>query len=161
MIDKAPGIVIETVGDDVLVLRVDQSDVLRLEGAAAIVARSVIQRRQPWPTDASLQDAALALVEAGVIVSTEQRMNRRKILVLGGTAAAVGITAFVLPQAAAAASGVQGGGGGSPTSSSSSAPADAGADAPLSTTDPALVQNTAAAGDGYVDLNITDNSNPA
>lgn len=93
---------VEQVDDGYLVLRPGTDDVLHLRGdqaAALFAARSADTGAIP----ASLTEAMAGLVELGVVETDE--WSRRRVLQLGGVAAAGAIAVIALPSVAAAASG--------------------------------------------------------
>ncbi|HET8931129.1 MAG TPA: hypothetical protein VFN21_10770 [Acidimicrobiales bacterium] len=91
---------VEALGSDWLVLVPGQHEVLHLEGAGA--EAFVLARQGVDLVPAHLQTAMAGLVELGVV--TTDAWSRRRVLQLGGAAAAAGVAMVALPSVAAAAS---------------------------------------------------------
>jgi len=95
----APGVLIEQVGDDLLVVTPDGLNTLRLTGQAAAVM-SRIQAGQPIDFNTPIvQD----LAERGIIALPG--MSRRGLIKAGAIGAGAGIAVLAMPSVAAASSG--------------------------------------------------------
>lgn len=92
------GVVVEQVGQDMVVL-VHDSNVVTLTGQAADVVGRVVAGE---PVDAS-SEAVAALVDAGVL-SVQKGLSRRSVVRWGVVAGGVGVSTLALPSVAAAAS---------------------------------------------------------
>lgn len=94
----APGVLIEQVGDDVLVVTHDSLTTLRLTGEAATVAYRV-QAGQPIELNSPV---VRDLAERGII--TLPGMSRRGLIKAGAIGAGAGIAVMAMPGVAAASS---------------------------------------------------------
>lgn len=95
-----PGMHIEEVDGTWLVLIPGRNEVAHLSGAEAQAFGYALRGAGTIPTD--LEPAMAALVELGVVTSNS--WTRRKVLGLGGSAAAAAISVVALPSVAAASS---------------------------------------------------------
>jgi len=93
-----PGVLIERVGDDVLVVVPGANDLVKLSGAAADVLLSVQEGRTVPGSERALAD----LEQLGVLISSG--VSRRGLIKAGAIAAGAGIAVLAMPTAAMAAS---------------------------------------------------------
>ncbi|HWJ63227.1 MAG TPA: hypothetical protein VNS19_14750, partial [Acidimicrobiales bacterium] len=101
----APGLIVEAVGDELLVCAPDGGEVHRLAGPARGTFEAVASG-----APATDQPALHALEALGLVASTRSSLTRRQLLVGAATTlGAVGIATVILPDAAAAASSFTGG----------------------------------------------------
>jgi hypothetical protein len=99
----APGVIIERIGDDVLVIVPRSTDVMRLSDDAARTIRAIQAGHAPVLPTATVTE----LVERGVLVS-EAGMSRRGLIKAGAIGAGAGIAVLAMPSVAAASSGPSG-----------------------------------------------------
>lgn len=92
------GVVIERVGDDLMVIVPGNSDVVSLSGRPAEVLADVEAGRQVDSTDPALRD----LVDLGVV--SAPGLSRRGLIKVGAIGAGTGIAILALPSPAMAAS---------------------------------------------------------
>ena len=102
-----PGVIVEQVGNDCVVLLPGHEDVIRLTGKASSVVRQVQAGHRVVVSD----PAVLELIDLGVIQSGST-LSRRGVVRAGFVGAGVGIAALALPSVASASSTPGGGGGG-------------------------------------------------
>lgn len=95
----APGVMIESIAEDLLVMVPGREQVLRLSGEAAELVRTVQAGGQ---VDLS-SDSAVELVELGVVVGAAA-LSRRGLLRAGALGTGMGMAALAMPSVAAAAS---------------------------------------------------------
>lgn len=93
-----PGLHVETLDDEILILIPDRTDVLELRGDAARAFVLADRGCDVVPDDLTV--AMAGLVQAGVV--TARGWSRRKVIQLGGVAAAAAISVIALPSIAAA-----------------------------------------------------------
>ena len=94
----APDAVIETVGDDVMVMMPGNTDVLRISGPAAATLRTIVAGQ---PVDPSTP-TVLELADQGIVSPTG--MSRRSLIKAGAVGAGAGIAVMAMPTAAMASS---------------------------------------------------------
>jgi hypothetical protein len=94
----APGAVIETVGDDVMVMMPGNTDVLRISGPAADTLRTIVAGQ---PVDPSTP-TVLELADQGIVSPTG--MSRRSLIKAGAVGAGACIAVMAMPTAAMASS---------------------------------------------------------
>lgn len=94
----APGVTVEAVGDDLLVVVPGATEALKLSGTAALVVRDIVNGnlgdRSDIPTE---------LFDLGIIHDS-RRFSRRTALKLGAMGAGAGIAVMAMPTVAAASS---------------------------------------------------------
>jgi hypothetical protein len=95
----APGVVIEHVGDDVLVVIPGSSDVMRISGDQATALRIIESGNESGLS----RKAVEGLVKVGVVVNRGE-VTRRSLVKAGAIGAGAGIAVMALPSAAAASS---------------------------------------------------------
>jgi hypothetical protein len=93
-----PGAVIESVGDDVMVMMPGNTDILRISGPAADTLRTIVAGQ---PVDPSAS-TVLELANQGII--TTSAMSRRGLIRAGAIGAGAGIAVLAMPSVAAASS---------------------------------------------------------
>jgi hypothetical protein len=94
----APGVTIEQVGEDLLVLVPGTVEALRLTGVAANTVRTIHAGGV-----VAVDDIPAELVERGII-TTPQPLSRRGLIKAGAIGAGAGITVLAMPGVAAASS---------------------------------------------------------
>ena len=95
----APGVMIESIAEDLLVMVPGREQVLRLSGEAAELVRTVQAGGQ---VDLS-SDSAVELVELGVVGGVTA-LSRRGLLRAGAVGTGIGMAALAMPSVAAAVS---------------------------------------------------------
>jgi hypothetical protein len=95
----APGVVVEHVGDDVVVLVPGSTEVMKLSGGVAHTIRSI----QAGATSVLPSETVSELVDRGIIVS-RAGMSRRGLIKAGAIGASAGIAVMAMPGVAAASS---------------------------------------------------------
>jgi hypothetical protein len=95
----APGVIVENVGDDVVVMLPESTEVIRLSGDAAQLVRAI------HAGDVSVlpSHTVTELLERGILIS-QAGMSRRGVLTAGAIGASAGLAALSMPTVAAAAS---------------------------------------------------------
>ena len=95
----APGVTVENVGDDVVVMVPESTEVIRLSGDAAQLVRAI------HAGDVSVlpSHTVTELLERGILIS-QAGMSRRGVLTAGAIGAGAGIAALTMPSVAAASS---------------------------------------------------------
>jgi len=94
----APGVIVETIGDDVVVMVPESTEVIRLSGDAAQLVRAIHDGPAVAPTQTVTE-----LINRGILVSPTG-MSRRGLITAGAIGAGAGITALAMPGVAAASS---------------------------------------------------------
>lgn len=93
-----PGVIVERVGDDLMVIVPGNTDVVSLSGRPAEVFLDVKAGRKVDPTDPAIRD----LVDLGILAATG--LSRRGLIKAGAIGAGAGIAILAMPSVAAAAS---------------------------------------------------------
>jgi hypothetical protein len=95
----APGVIVEMVGNDVVVMVPESAEVIRLSGDAAHTIRAI------HAGDVSVLPSHIVdeLLEGGILIS-QAGMSRRGVLTAGALGAGAGIAALTMPSVAAASS---------------------------------------------------------
>jgi hypothetical protein len=94
-----PGVLVEHVGDDLMVIVPGNSDVISLSGRPAAVLVDVQAGREVDPSEPALK----ALSDLGIV--TSPGMSRRGLIKAGAIGAGAGIAVLAMPNVAAASSG--------------------------------------------------------
>jgi hypothetical protein len=95
----APGVVIEHVGSDVVLLVPGSTEVIKLSGDAAHIIRAI----QAGDVSVLPSESVSELVNLGIFVS-QAGMSRRGLIKAGAIGAGAGIAAMAMPSVAAASS---------------------------------------------------------
>lgn len=95
----APGVVVETVGEEVLVYSPGTTDVVVLSGQAAMTVRAITCGQPVDSSDSAFYD----LVDRGIIARTSG-FSRRGLLKAGAIGTGAGIAVISMPSVAAASS---------------------------------------------------------
>lgn len=98
----SPGVIVEAVGFEYLVLHRSTGAVQRLENGSAVALREVLAGRDPHSM--GLGDVLEILVDLRIVEPVGGAVSRRKLLGLSAAAAGVGIVTITMPQALAASS---------------------------------------------------------
>jgi hypothetical protein len=101
-----PGVIVESVGDDLMVVVPGNSDVVSLTGRPAEVLLDVQAGRDVDPSDPALE----TLSDFGIV--TSPGMSRRGLITAGALGAGAGVVMLSMPAAAAAGSGPEDSNGG-------------------------------------------------
>jgi hypothetical protein len=96
----APGVIVENIGDDVVVMVPGSTEVIKLSGEVAHTIRSI----QAGETSVLPSETVSELVDRGIVVS-QAGMSRRGLIKAGAIGAGAGIAVMAMPGAAAASSG--------------------------------------------------------
>jgi len=94
----APGVIVENIGDDVVVMVPGSTEVIRLSGDGAQLVRALRDGHPVVPTQTVTE-----LVNRGILVSPTG-MSRRGLIKAGAIGAGAGITVMAMPNAAVASS---------------------------------------------------------
>jgi len=94
----APGVIVENVGDDVVVMLPESTEVIRLSGDAAQLVRAIHNGQLVVPSETVTE-----LINRGILVS-QTGMSRRGLITAGAIGAGAGVAALAMPGVAAAAS---------------------------------------------------------
>ena len=94
----APGVIVEKVGDDVVVMVPESTEVIRLSGDTAQLVRAIHDGLPVVPSEAVYE-----LIDRGILVS-HTGMSRRGLITAGAIGAGAGVAALAMPSVAAASS---------------------------------------------------------
>jgi len=100
-----PGVIVERVGDDLMVIVPGNNDVVSLSGRPADVLADVQEGRVVDPSEPALK----TLNDLGIV--TSPGMSRRGLITAGALGAGAGVVMLSMPAAAAAGSGPEGANG--------------------------------------------------
>ncbi len=94
----APGVIVEMVGDDLVVMVPESTEVIRLSGDAAQLVRAIHDGLPVLPSEAVTE-----LIDRGILVS-HTGMSRRGLITAGAIGAGAGVAALAMPSVASASS---------------------------------------------------------